>query len=474
MFGKKDPNYKKKTSIIEDRFTKRSVDTLVKELEPKSFAEEIEQDKNKSAVLIGRAERAEGILGSTKASGGKFGVRADQLKQEVESVAVYKRALMMMGSSGMTVTSERGREVSASENNLPVSSYLSHGSRTMIQIPPGSNDDLINWLTSGDTSKDGRSRSQDPNKAMSEKEPKYVYNRAAATHDVAVTGSGKVIEKKGFTIGLKDFLNNKILGKKTKHWGVDLAVDAEFGGLDSAGNRVNKPDGDHGHLYIHYTPATKDTPGSIMIGMEGAAPYSSKHSKIGASDPISPTGASKFDDLAMKKKATGEPEYDGTVVPKKYNGIHASLKMEDISSITKLNAKDFSIELAEAIPGKSSGEFVGGINQEKFHKKPVYKETRKTEITAPKPSAFKNFANKITFGYAYKKEINEYKAERKVQAVQRKVATRDSVRVESMSGKESTRIPLKIVDKTQNISIGSPSISHNVSTLRNQQSARGA
>jgi hypothetical protein len=161
-------------------------------------------------------------------------------------------------------------------------------------------------------------------------------------------------------------------------------------------------------------------------------------------------------------------------VPKKYNSIHASLKMEDISSITKLNAKDFSIELAEAIPGKSSGEFVGGINQEKFHKKPVYKETRKTEITAPKPSAFKSFANKITFGYAYKKEINEYKAERKVQAVQRKIATRDSVRVESMSGKENTKTPLKTVDKTQNVSIGSPSISPNVSTSRNQQSARGA
>jgi len=466
MFGKKDPNYKEKTSIKEDRFTKKSVDTLVKELESKSFAEEIEQDKNKSAVLIGRGERAEGVLETIKGSGGKLGIRKEQLKQEVESVAVYKRALMMMGSSGMTVTSEEGREVSASENNLPVSSYLSHGSRTMIQIPPGSNDALINWLTSGETNKDGRSRAQDPNQAMSEKEPKYVYNRAAATHDVAVTGSGKVIEKKGFTIGLKDFLNNKILGKKTKHWGVDLAVDAEFGGLDGAGNRVMKPDGDHGHLYIHYTPATKDTPGSIMIGMEGAAPYSSKHSKTGASDPISPTGASKFDDLGMKKKAVGEPEYEGTEVPKKYNGIHASLKMEDISSITKLNAKDFSIELAEAIPGKSSGEFVGAINQERFHKKPVYKETRKTEITAPRPTAFKSFANKITFGYAYKKEINEYKAERKVQAVQKKIATRDSVRVESLNGKENTKTPLKAVDKAQNVLIGSPSNVPNVATSK--------
>ena len=425
--------------------------------------------------MIGRAENAERVLGSTKASGGKFGVRADQLKQEVESVAVYKRALMMMGSSGMTVTSEEGREVSASENNLPVSSYLSHGSRTVIQIPPGSNDDLMNWLTSGETSRDGKSRSQNPNKAMSEKEPKYVYNRAAATHDVAVTGSGKVIEKKGFTIGLKDFLNNKILGKKTRHWGVDLAVDAEFGGLDSTGNRVNKPDGDHGHLYIHYTPATKDTPGSIMIGMEGAAPYSNKHSKTGASDPISPTGASKFDDLSMNKKASGEPEYDGTAVPKKYNGINASLKMEDISSITKLNAKDFSIELAEAIPGKSSGEFVGAINQEKFHMKPVYKETRKMEITAPKPTAFKSFANKITFGYAYKKEINAYKAERKIQAVQRKVATKDSVRVESMSGKEKTKTPLKTVDKTQSVlKVGPPHITPTVSTSQDKQTARGA
>ena len=74
MFGKKDPKYKEKTSIKEDRFTKKSVSTLVKELESKSFAEEIEQDKNKSAVLIGRAENAERVLGSTKASGGKFGV----------------------------------------------------------------------------------------------------------------------------------------------------------------------------------------------------------------------------------------------------------------------------------------------------------------------------------------------------------------------------------------------------------------
>ena len=85
--------------------------------------------------------------------------------------------------------------------------------------------------------------------------------------------------------------------------------------------------------------------------------------------------------------------------------------------------------------------------------KTFYRETKKTEITVPKPSAFKNFVNKITFGYAYKKEINEYKAERKVQAVQRKIATRDSVRVESMSGKENTKTPLKTVDKTQNTSV---------------------
>ena len=43
-----------------------------------------------------------------------------------------------------------------------------------------------------------------------------------------------------------------------------------------------------------------------------------------------------------------------------------------------------------------------------------------------------------------------------------------------MSGKENTKTPLKTVDKTQNVSIGSPSISRNVSTSRNQQSARGA
>jgi hypothetical protein len=269
--------------------------------------------------------------------------------------------------------------------------YLSHGSRSLIQIPPGSNDDLINWLTSGNKEKDGKSRSQDPNKAMSE--GKYVYNRAAATHDVSFKedktkiGDIKVQEEKGFTIGLKSFLGNKVLGQETKHWGVDLAVDSEFGGKDGNGKVVEKPDGDHGHLYIHYTPATKDKPGSIMFGMEGAAPYSSKHSKTGASDPISPTGASKFEDLHIKKKFSSEKEYESTVVPDKYNGIYAELDPKKIEAITKLDDKKFSIELAEVKPGKTPEDFQKQIEGKDFHKTP--------ELKTPKPSSKEEVQNRL-------------------------------------------------------------------------------
>lgn len=410
-FGKKDPKYQEKTSIPPRE--PKTIEKQVKELEGKSFAQEIEQDKNRSAVLIGRGEKA----GEDKTN--------PHSMQEVESVGVYKRALILLGSSGLEVNSEKQGNKKASENNLPVSSYLSHGSRTVIQIPPGSDDKLIKWLTSGDPTKDGRSLAQTPEQAM--KEGKYVYNRSAATHDVSIDKDGKVKEEKGFTIGLKSFLNNKVLGQETKHFGVDLAVDSEYKGKDASGKEVKRPDGDHGHLYIHYVPATKDKPGSIMFGMEGAAPYSSKHSKTGASDPISPTGCSKFDDLDIKKQFAGEKEYEETIVPKKYNGLYANLDENKINAITQIDDKKFSIELAEAKPSQSPEEFV---KMEKFHETPQLVNTKHPEKKdLKKPTMWQNFVNKITFGKAYKDEINEYKKESKLQKVQNKISVNDEQRV---------------------------------------------
>ena len=400
---------------------KKTPEQLVKDAEKRSFAEEIERDKQQSEMLIRRGEQANQDLI-------KLGHNNTVLEQEIESVAVYKRALVMLGSANMQVIAEDGTSTQASENNMPVSSYLSHGSRTVIQISAGSGNELINWLTSGNPDKNGISTSQDPDKAM--KEGMYVYNRSAATHDVSVKkdqfGKERVVEEKGFTIGLRDFLANKLFGRKAKHSGVDLAVGAELGGVDDEGRVVTKPDGDHGHLYIHYTPATKTSPGSIMIGLEAAAPRSSKHSKVGASDPISASGGSKFDELVLKHGLAGEKEYSKTVVPKKYNGLYADPGKEKISEIVKLKDTDFGTELAKAKPANSPQGFVA--NKGESHAKPDYQQT-KSVATPKKPSIWHRIANKVTFGYAYKTELKEYKEAKKLLNIQHHIGSRDQERM---------------------------------------------
>jgi len=401
-------------------------EVILKELEEKSFAQEVENDKDKSALLMGRAAKAEATLGADHPI----------TKQEKASVDVYKRALLMIGASGGNVIDANGNTQSFAENNLPVSSYLSHGSRVMIEIPAGSEDKLFNWLTSGDPTKNGASRVQTQDGAISDRTPdqngeiteKIVYNRSAATHGIAFEegsdGKPHAKELKGFMIGAKDFMSNKLLGQDTKHWGVDLAMNAEFSGKDSEGITVSKPDGDHGHLYIYYEPPTADRPGAILIGCEGGAPTSHKHSKTGASDPLSPVDSSKWRDVNPKLGIAGEEEYANTKMPQDYNGLVATLTPDELENIVKLEAKNYGAELASKLPGRSVDDF----EKSKQHETPVLKASKKIEPSLEKPSILKKIANTLTFGTAFKKEINAYNTEQKKLKAQKKVQDQDHTR----------------------------------------------
>ena len=403
-------------TIREDRTKARSAKAVLDNLKGKSFAEEIENDVEKSAVLMGRAAKAQE----------KYGADHPITKHEQESAAVYKRALMAIGASGMEAISTDGETQSLADNGLPVSTYLSHGSRVTIQVPAGSGDKLINWLTSGNKDVDGKSRSQSQKGAI--KENKVVYNRSAATHAVGFekdeNGQTKTKELKGFAIGAKDFFGNKLFGIKTKHWGVDLAMNAEFEGKDSEGKKVSTPDGDHGHLYMYYEPPTKDRPGAILIGCEGAAPSSSKHSKTGKSDPLSPVDGSKYPNLTIKKDIATEAEYKDTIVPKKYNGLMASVDMEAINQIVAMDDKNHGPELAAKIPSKSASGFAAS----KTHTTPEMKPSKKFKATLKKPNLAKRIINKLTFGFAFKKEIAAYKDEKKTLKIKATVEQQDGRR----------------------------------------------
>ncbi len=166
MSSKKN-NSTKKANLI-DQELKLNISNEVKS---QSFAEEIENDKNKIQTYLTR------FKGAIK----EYGIEHEVYKQEKLSADVFKRVLIMTGANEIYVIGDNKTQL-ASENNLPVSSYLVHGGRIKIEIPVDSDESLINWITSGNKEIDGKSRHQDQRKALDEN--KVVYNRSAATHDV--------------------------------------------------------------------------------------------------------------------------------------------------------------------------------------------------------------------------------------------------------------------------------------------------
>ena len=349
-------------------------------------------------------------------------------------------ALLLIGSTGMEVASSSGKTKKATENNLPISSYLSHGSRVKIEIPPGSKDELINWLTTGNKEIDGRAHNN-----KEKKNGKIVYNRSAATHSVSFVnkeGVIEVVEKKTSVIG-EAFRAVGSLIKETKHWGVDLAMNAEFGGKDSEGHVVNKPDGDHGHLYLYYEPPKDDQPGALLIGIEGGAPSSSKHSILGKSDPLSPVDGSKFENLTSKQEIAAENEYKDILVPKKFNGMSIKLDNEKLSQITKVDSTKYGQELATMMPVDSPDKLI----EAKHHEPPEFKKSKPVQVEIKKPSGIKRFINRLTVGLAFKKEINQYKIQKKTLANQNKIRAADDSRLSNQGARQLNNSQAEIEKK---------------------------
>lgn len=273
-------------------------DPIKEEVQSRSFSEEICHDKKITRSYI------EGARESTSPM--------------LRSVAgIYQRVLHIVQKGGLEITPQDGDTRSASENALPACSYLSHGSRILIELPETSGDSVMNWISSGRTGRRGIFDSYEP--STDPENP--VYRRRAATHDVEFQEQG-LVEKKGFSIGAIDYLISLVPGLTTKHYGVDLGLD----------DTTKDPDGECGHLYMHYTPPANGKKGAILLGVEGSAPRSSKHSKTGASDPYSAMKGSIMEDLSRKRESS--TDYPSTLIPKKYGGMRITLDQDKIAIIT--------------------------------------------------------------------------------------------------------------------------------------------
>jgi hypothetical protein len=149
---------------------------------------------------------------------------------------VLKRAMLLAASSDITINNS---DKKSSDNQLPVASYFAHGSRLLIEIPCNEKnpDYLINWLSSGDSSKNSISKNYNQSKT---KDEEVIYKRSAATHKAVYDKTRKEhVEKKGKRYGFMSLLYNfyayyrnsisSFFGKKTQieetcHYGVDLSL----------------------------------------------------------------------------------------------------------------------------------------------------------------------------------------------------------------------------------------------------------
>ncbi len=277
-----------------------------------SFRAEIDNDMSKTDMMLSRE-------------------RYTTSTQEKQSIDVFKRVLTVVDCGGLCV-SDGDNVVSASNNQLPVSSYLAHGSRILIQIPPiaetGERHAFMNWLIHGDRARSFADGCGSEHSAL--------FQRSISSHSTHLTSSeGKwfCIEDKGVFAGTLDTLG--ALGKSSAeahHFGLNFAFGVDKLGEDRDGNFVHGPDGEHGHMYLHYRVSSADYPGSLMIGVENSEPGKSNHSLLGTPNKFTHIGGTKWSEL--QKKYHGSCE-DILIMPTTLNGMRIDLsrqKQEDILS----------------------------------------------------------------------------------------------------------------------------------------------
>jgi hypothetical protein len=265
---------------------------------------------------------------------------------------VLNRAILLAASSDITINNS---DKKSAENKLPVASYFAHGSRLLIEIPYNDEnpDYLINWLSSGDSSKNSISKNYNQSNT---KPDQVIYKRTAATHKAVYSRKlERHVEKKGKRYGFMSFLYSfyayyrnsisSLLGQKTQieetsHYGVDLSL--------KNSQKTAQHDGEHGHLYIYYKKPKKQEPGCIMLGCEGAAPSSPNHSKLGHSTEFSPSGGVKFGELLKLRNSEQTPqELKDIMIPNKWDSMRMVVTQETLEKVKTIDQYNLAYRLPQ-------------------------------------------------------------------------------------------------------------------------------
>lgn len=284
---------------------------MSKDKKLETFGEELENDTLQTAQMIER-QKSE----STS-------------PEERHAIEVFKRALVLIDKGGLSV-SDGTSVVSASDNHMPASSYLAHGSRVLVQIPPTGTDDIshdfMNWLVHGD--KDKKFTERKPG------EVNALFGRTISSHSTRlemVMQEYWFIEEKGVMDGTIDTIAG--FGQpldRIHYFGLNFSFGVDKLGMDSCGKKVVEPDGEHGHMYFHYRPPSRNYPGSLMIGIENSQTGKSNHSLLGTPNATTHLGGGKLSDL--KKKYNNSISCPVTIIPATLNGMRVDLDHQVMDS----------------------------------------------------------------------------------------------------------------------------------------------
>ena len=350
-----------------------------------SFAEEIENDKILSAEFLSRKE-----------------------PKLQNAISIYKRVLYLIGSGNMKLTDNQGLSKNASDNELPLASYMNHGFNIMIEIPKGSKNKLINWISSGKKNKKKIRYITKGQQDSHFKNGTILYERVATLDDVhlkkKINKDGfDILRKKGFFLGLRTSITNSLKLNKAKYFGLDLALNYGLA------NKKSIADGRHGHLYIQYVAPEKDSIGAMLIGIKYTSPNFQGYSKIDGTRQDGSSNDLVINSLANKQELSSEYEYEYTIIPKKYGGISIRLDIDELNDIINSTVKGSGKKLATLMPCVSTKDF----DSASVHITPTFRHSENLAFKK-KPNFLKNILNKLSKKVSlgmikpYQQDFNEY------------------------------------------------------------------
>lgn len=291
--------------------------------ESMTFQEEIDNDISKTAQMLRRS------------------AMSDISDKERKTIEIFKRVLTVIDEGGVSVSN--GPEVVSGHNNfLPVASYLAHGSRTLIQIPPIAEGEdphqFFNWVIHGNKSVPFIEENDTGNP---------LFKRSVSSHSThleSIDGDWCFVEDKGVMVGALDTMTTFTKrSDQSHHFGLNFAFEVDKLGQDSNGKSVSGPDGEHGHMYFHYRPPSHLYPGSLMIGIENSEPGKSNHSLLGTPNKSTHIGGSKWSKLEAKYKKSKDSQESQCVIPATLNGMRVDLSQDSMHRIIS-NKECFDIK----------------------------------------------------------------------------------------------------------------------------------